>query len=44
MVVPGNLTVIDSRAMKIEVNGKMGIIKMWNVTEFTKTNGMIVQI
>jgi hypothetical protein len=42
MVVPGNLTSIDSRAMNIEVKGRKGIIQKWNVTEFTKTSGMII--
>ena len=42
MVVPGNLTSIDSRAMNIEVKGRKGIILKWNVTEFTKTSGMII--
>ncbi len=42
MLVPGNLTSIDSRVMNIEVKGKKGIIERWNVTEFTKTSGMII--
>ncbi len=42
MLVPVNLTLIDSRVMNIEVKGKKSIIQKWNVTEFTKTSGMII--
>jgi hypothetical protein len=42
MVVPGNLTLLNSKVMNIEVKGKKDIIEGWNVTEFTKTSGMII--
>lgn len=44
MVVPGNLTMVGERGIKVGLKGKRDAVEKWNVTEYTKTNGMVVQI
>ncbi len=44
MVVPANLTMVGERGIRIEVRGRKGEVERWNVTEYTKTNKMVVQV
>ncbi len=44
MVVPANLTMVGERGIRVEVRGRRGAVERWNVTEYTKTNGMVVQV